>query len=439
MNIVLAFICIPIVLICPIIYPPVASFTAIFFVNKNISSIALFLLFSSAIITSLIAATITPVADTQVYIKSFQDIHLFDFTELKLDNDGFEPLYKIYEYVLSLFIDSNQKLFLLITALIFNGLSTIAILRICLRLNQPILACIILTAHYSLVSPALGVPLFLLRSSLSLSILFLAISFYNQIPVIFYLLGTASIFIHSSSLLIFAPLILHKYLPYFNRKIKIGKHIFAISVNQTSILRISLLILAVSFVLITATPSLIIPILQSSLLSFGESDNAASGKAKSFLDAGDENFVDLKNPVVLIQIAVSLLCFLKLRGGLLIRPDLDKLSNLKLLNFLEALRLLGRFLLILIIFTSPFNVLPFRLGFFNFLYFPLWLINVPYLSIQAIVKNNKRNLILFALISVLAYTFYWMPKREGNDYFIVVLEGKPLRYNLVQVLEQVLY
>ena len=440
MNIVLAFICIPILLICPILYPPIASFTAIFFVNNNkISFIALLLLFSSAIITSLIAATITPVSDTQIYINSFQDIHLFDFTELKLDNDGFEPLYKIYEYMLSIFIDSNQNLFLLITALIFNGLSTLAILRICLRLNQPILSCIIITAHYSLVSPALGVPLFLLRSSLSLSILFLAISFYNQLPIIFYSLGTISIFIHSSSLLIFGPLILHKYLPYLHRKIKLGTNVFSIYLSKTSILRISFLILAVSFVLITATPSLIIPIVQSSLLSFGESGNAASNKAKSFLDAGDENFVDLKNPVVLIQIAVSLLCFFKLRDGLLIRPSPDKFNNFKLLDFLEALRLVGRFMLILIIFTSPFNVLPFRLGFFNFLYFPLWLINVPYLSIQAVVKKHKKYLILFALISVLAYTFYWMPKREGNDYFIVVLEGKPLRYNLVQVLEYVLY
>ena len=443
MNIFLFVFCIPILFIVPILYPPLASFAAIFFVKKELDIIALFLVFSSAIVSSLISATIIPVGDTQVYIDSFKDIHLFDFTQLQLDNNGFEPFYKIYEYLLSLFLEDNQRLFLLTTALIFNFLSTIAILRICLRFNQTKLAFIIFAVYYSLVPPALGVPLFLLRSSLSLSILFLGISYYNQKNLIFYLLAIIAIFIHSSSILIFGAIIFQRVLHSLSEKIeKIGyEKITALSKNLG--LRIPLFILFIGFLLVAFTPNLLISILQIFLILFGESGVLASGKSKSFLDTNKENFVDFTNPVFLLQVALSLLCFLKLQDGLLIRPNTSDANNQKLSNLLDSLRVIGRLQIIIIVLTGPFNFLPYRLGFFNFLYFPFWLINIPYLSILEIklgIKKYSKYLIIFALISVLSYTFYWMPKRQNGDYYyIVVLEGKPLSYNLAQVIEQFFY
>lgn len=440
MNICLFFLCIPILFIVPVLYPPLASFTAILFVKKEINFIALVLLFSSAIVSSLISATIVPFGDTQVYIDSFKNIHLFDFTQLKLDNNGFEPLYKIYEYFLSIFIDDNQGLFLLTTALIFNLLSTIAIIRICLRLNQTQLGCIILTVYYSLVPPCLGVPLFLLRSSLSLSILFVGISYYEQKNAIFYLLGTISIFIHSSSFLIFSAIIFQRMLSSLNKIIENIGYKKITSLSKTLSLRISLIILFIGFFLVAATPNLLIALLQNFLTGFGGNGELASNKSKSFLETSTENFVDFTNPVFLIQVLFSLLCFLKLRDGLLIRENIDNTNNQKLSNLLESLRLVGRLQIIMIFFTGPFNFLPYRLGFFNFLYFPVWLINVPYLSfiqIRLRLKKYSKYLIIFALISVLTYTFYWMPKRQDGNYDIVVLEGKPLSYSLTQVIEKI--
>lgn len=440
MNIFLFFLSIPILFIVPVLYPPLASFTAILFVKKEINFIALILLFSSAIVSSLISATIIPFGDTQVYIDSFKDIHLFDFRELKLDNNGFEPLYKIYEYCLSIFIDDNQGLFLLSTALIFNLLSTIAIIRICLRLNQTKLACIILAVYYSLVAPCLGVPLFLLRSSLSLSILFIGISYYEQKNAIFYLLGVISIFIHSSSFLIFGAIIFNDALSLLNKITeKFGYKKF-VSLSKTLSLRIYLTILFVSFFLVAAMPNLLIGILQNFLTGFGENGGLASSKSKSFLETSKENFVDFTNPVFLIQAFLSFLCFLKLQDGLLIRQNTNDANNKNLSKLLESLRLIGRLQIIMIFFTGPFNFLPYRLGFFNFLYFPLWLINVPYLSFIQIrlgLKVYSKYLIIFALISVLTYTFYWMPKRQDGNYNIVVLEGKPLSYSLNQVIEKI--
>ncbi|MBH8563674.1 EpsG family protein [Nostoc sp. CENA67] len=442
MNIFLFFVCIPILFLLPILYPPIASFTAIFFVKKELDSIALFLVISAAIVSSLISATIIPVGDTQVYIDSFKDIQLFDFTQLKLNNNGFEPFYKIYEYLLSIFLEDNQKFFLLTTALIFNLLSTIAILRICLRFNQTKLAFIIFAVYYSLVAPALGVPLFLLRSSLSLSILFLGISYYNQKNVIFYLLAIIAILIHSGSILIFGAIIFQRVLHSLSEKIeKIGYGKIT-SLSKILGLRFSLLLLFIGFLLVALTPNLLISVLQNFLTSFGESGGLASSKSKSFLDTNKENFVDFTNPVFLLQVALSLLCFLKLQDDLLIRPNISNTSNQKLSNLLESLRVVGRLQIIMIVLTGPFNFLPYRLGFFNFLYFPFWLINVPYLSFVEIklgLKKYSKYLIIFALISVLTYTFYWMPKRQNNNYYIVVLEGKPLSYNLPQVIEKFLY
>lgn len=435
MNIVFFFICIPILFIYPILYPPLACFTAILFIKNNrLNYISLFFLFSSAIVSSLISATIIPVADTAIYIDSFQEIKLFNFNQLQLNNNGFEPLYKIYEYILSLFIDDNEKLFLLITALIINILSTIAILRICLRLDQAKLVCMIFTVYYSLVAPALGVPLFLLRTSLSISFLILGISYYRQKHLLFYLFGLIAIFIHFYSLLIFSLFIVQSILPSLKKRIdKIG-YKKLIYFSNLFLLRFSLTILIIGFFTVVLSPDLLLSNLRGFLEVFNDSGALAADKARSFLDEKSASFVNFSNPVFLVHFLLSLLCFIKLPDDLLIRPELDKIDNRILLNFLESLRLIGRMLMIIIIMTAPFNFLPYRLGFFNFLYFPLWIINVPYISIQLGIKKYSKYLILFSLISVLAYTFYWMPKRQDNNYDIVVLENKVLDYNLAQVI-----
>lgn len=439
MHLILLFISIVVLFPFPILYPPIASFTAYFFAKDDrLDTVSLFLLYSSAIITSLIAATITPVADTIAYLESFQSIGSFDFRTLSLNNDGFEPLYKVYELIISLFIDDNPSLFLLITALIINFLATTAILRIGLRLNQYRLPCLILAVCYSLVAPALGMPVFLLRSSLSLAILFLGISFYNEIFLLFYSLSIVSIFIHLSSLLIFGIIILHKYLIVLGTKIsKLSKKLFYISLSKTFFLRIFLLILIAGFFITLFAPSLTAPALKIFLSDFDSSENIASGRGQSFLDtdtAGANN-QDFKNPVFMIHIAVTLLCFLKLQSYTSHSQNKEQQKTLKNLEFLSSLRLVGRVLITLIVFTVPLNALPYRLGFFNFMYFPLWLINIPFTYFGEQIKNYSKYLVLFALVSVLAYSFYWIPKREGGDYAVVVLENKPLKYNLVQVAE----
>jgi len=346
--------------------------------GKEIDCIALFLLFSAAAMTSFIAATITPVADTVVYIDSFQNIQLFDFSELKLDNDGLEPFYKFYEYGLSLFIGDNPNLFLLASGLITNGIITIAILRICDRLDQLKLVSIIFTVYYSLVAPVLGAPLFLLRSNLSLSILLLAISFYNKTPIFFYLFGIISILIHYSSLLVFGILVLLNYLFFIGKKTGVLTNIELSRFLNEAGRKISLLLFLIGFTLASASPSLVISALQGSLTSFGDGGSAASGKAKSFLDGGEERFIDFQNPVFLIHLMLTLLCFLKLQEGAWVQSGVSQKDFFKRLHFLESLRIIGRILLIIIVSTAPLNVLPYRIGFFNFLFFPLWLINIPF-------------------------------------------------------------
>lgn len=437
MHLILFFISIVVLVPFPILYPPIASLTAYFFAKeKQLDSVALLLLYSSGVVTSLIAATITPIADTAVYLRSFQEIDQFDFRELAIDNNGFEPLYKVYELILSFLIGDNPRLFLLSTALLINFLATTAILRICIRLNQYKLPCLILAICYSLVAPALGVPMFLLRSSLSLAILFLGISFYGEIPILFYFLGITSIFIHFSSLLIFGIVILRKYWTTSAGKIaEVGRKLLHISVSETVILRTSLIVFSIGLLISLTAPSLTAPILKIFLSDFGSSGNVASGKAKSFLDAGEENFVDFRNPVVIIQIFITVLCFLRTQSSCKNQLDLYQPLTLKISDFLKTLRLIGRVLIIIIVSTAPLNVLPFRIGFFNFMYFPLWLINVPFLSLSKRVKNYSNYLVLFAVLAVFAYSFYWIPKRESGEYFIVVLENKPLQYNLIKVVE----
>jgi hypothetical protein len=438
MHFILLFVSIAVLFSFPIFYPPIASFTAYFFAKDDrLDGISLLLLYSAAIVTSLIAATITPISDTVIYLNSFESIDHFDFRNLSLDNDGFEPLYKVYELILSNIIGYKPSLFLLTTALLINTLATTAILRICIRLNQYRITCLILAVCYSLVAPAFGMPLFLLRSSLSLAILFLGISFYGELPLLFYSLGTVSIFIHFSSLLVFALIILHKYCLILSIKIsELSKKLFHTSIIKVNFSKVFFLIFVAIFFVTLFAPSLSAPILLAFLSDFGDSENASSGKAKHFVTQGDENTTDFANPVFIIQVVVTLLCFLKLKNNCVSSHEQADLKTSRNLDFLSSLMFVGKTLITFIVLTAPLNDLPYRLGFFNFMYFPLWLINVPFTFLGKQIKNYSKYLVLFTLVSVLAYSFYWVPKREGGDYYaVVVLESKPLQYDLVKVVE----
>jgi hypothetical protein len=434
MHLILLFISIIVLFPFPILYPPIASFTAYFFAKDDqLDAVSLFLLYSSAIITSLIAATITPIADTAIYLKSFQSIGSFDFRYLALDNDGLEPLYKVYELILSIFIGDNSNLFLLTTALIINFLATTAILRIGIQLNQYRLPCLILAVCYSLVAPALGMPLFLLRSSLSLAILFLGISFYNDSFLLFCLLGLISAFIHLSSSMIFGLVFFHKYWVVFGRKIsQLSESFFFTLIDSFS--KTFFLIFIAALLTTLIAPGSTASILSIYLANFASSGNVASDKAKALLDAehGDSiNSIDITNPVFIIQVLVSILCFLTVQNDF----DKNHSKSLKHLELLSALRLVGKFLITLIVLSAPQGLLTYRLGFFNFMYFPLWLINIPFTVIRKQINNYSKYLVLFSLASVLAYSLYWMPKRESVDAAVVVLDNKPLQSNLVQVIE----
>ncbi len=316
--------------------------------------------------------------------------------------------------------------------MIFNLVSTFGILKICLRLNQTKLSCIIFAVLYSLASPALGSAIFVLRSSLSLSIMLLAVSFYKQRQIYFYVFGIASIFIHYGSLLLFAPLLIYHYWSHFKIAIGTNKKTFFIELIELLLSKLSLLILIITFLTLFVMPSLVQSVLQNFISSWIESGLFAS-RGEALMVTGDNKAVDLSNISMLTQVAISSLCFFKLRDDLLLRSDMDETSSR---NLLDLLRFIGRWLIIVIILTAPFDALPYRFGFFNFLYFPLWLIIVPFLSLGLIVKKYSKNLlILFSVVCVFACTFYWTPKREGIISNIVVLEGKALSYNLPKVIE----
>jgi hypothetical protein len=440
----------------PVLYPPIASLTAFFVArqhrapkhrapNHHPDAIALFLVISAAVVTSLVSATITPVSDTQNYVDFFNDIRFFDFSELGLTNE-IEPLYTVYVYITYFITHGNERLFLLTTALIFNLLSAIAILRICGRLGHPEFAHLILTVYYSLVSPAFGQPLFLLRSSLSLAVLLFAMSFRYQSNAVFYILSTISIFIHFTSLLVFGIFTFWQQIDVFNIRHRgmvaaLGQQ----SQNKKTGLKIHLLLLLFALLVVTTMPNLVLPVLQSILGNLANNDAIGGGKAKSFIDAGDANFLDFSNPVMILHLGMALLCFLNIRTHSrdLSQPsDLSKprpsapftLAERAAPDLLQALRATGRFLLTIIICTAPLNVLPLRLGLFEFLYFPLWLINIPFL-LETRVKKLTAYLPAFSSFLVLVYSLYWVPKRGIDEYFIVVLNGKPFDHSLTQIIE----
>lgn len=432
--------CIPILYFYPILYPPIACFAAISSKDKKqVNYISLFLIFSASVVSSLIGATITPYSDTINYIESFRaSLSSFDISNLNLKG-GVEPLYQIYEYCLAVLIGDNEKLFLLVNAFIFNIISTIAILRICVRLNQSDLAYIIISIYYALVAHAMGVPLFLIRSCLSLSVLLLGISFYKQNNIVYYLLAITATFLHYYSGLFIAILIFKDFLPRSKKNNK-----FTLLFNNTYSRISFLIILLLIIVMNQVNPDFSISILSGFVLLFSQSGSLGSEKATIFSEnqTGITNFVDLYNPVFLLQIALSLLCFLEIREDLLY-PDKDNYQHTILfenLEYLQCLRMIGKFQLIAIITTLPFSILPYRLGLFNFLYFPLWSLNIPFLSLSKQFRLYKRYLLILAFISVFSFTFYRIPKIQKPDNIgkieaVIVLNGEPLNYNLIKLIE----
>ncbi len=370
----------------------------------------------------MIAGTIIPRSDTLVYVQSFKNA-----ISLEISSDvQFEPLYQVYEHCLNILTGNNERLFLLLTALIFNILSVIGISKICLNLNQSNISYIIISIYFSLVQPYMGLPIFLLRSSLSLSIMLLAISFYKHKQIIFYSLGIISVFIHYGSITILSLLIFQDFSTQF-RQIKIPTGLL-------SFFRKFILIICLSCFLLTIfQPDMIASRLLDFIMIFGRSGLIGSNKAEWFLDKENDTFIKIFSPIFFLQTGLGLLCSLKLNKNVYLEANERK--------YLTSIRFLGMAQIITIMTTLPLSLLPLRLGLFHFLYYPLWLINIPFLAISQKIKYRK-YLILSATFFMLYLTFYTIPTKQSRDYSdskinadIVVLEGKPLNYKLIQLIE----
>jgi hypothetical protein len=428
MNGLQLLLCIPILYFYPVLYPPIACFAAIFFAkSKQFNYLSVFLVFSAIIISSLIAATIIPRSDTLVYVESFRNAVS---SEINF-NSPFEPLYQIYEHWLNILTGNNEKLFLLLTALIFNILSIVGISRICKNLSQPNTSYIIISIYFSLVQPAMGLPLFLLRSCLSLAIMLVSISFYKQKQIVFYLLGIISIFIHYGSITIFCILIFQDFWLRFRFR---QDKIFLKLLSRTR--EIIVIIYLSCFLLTIFNPNLIISIILNLINIFAQSELSGSNKAEYFTNANAQinTFINIFSLTFLMQIGIGILCIAKLRKDLSLDVNQHK--------YLTSLRFFGISQILIIMITLPVSILPLRLGLFYFLYFPLWLLNIPFLSISKKINNYRKYLILFAILFVLNFTLNTIPKIQARDYSdsktnadIVVLEGKPLDYNLIQLIE----
>ncbi|MEA5618353.1 hypothetical protein VB711_10965 [Cronbergia sp. UHCC 0137] len=434
----LFLLCIPVLYFYPVLYPSFACFTSIFFAkDKQFGSVSLYLIFSSCVIGSLICATITPQSDTEVYIVSFKTaLDTINSYRISL-NSGHEPLYQVYEYFLRFIIGDHEKIFLLITALLFNIFSTLGLLNIFSRIKKFKLGCIAISIYNSLVAPYLGVPLFLLASSLSLSIMILAISFYKRRRIIYHILSLISIFIHYGSISIWILFTFRDFFRKMMNKITYNN----IFIKQKLLNKLYLLILLLLLLVATIIPQAMVLFIYQLANTFYTSGLFASGKLLVFINKDSdsiENFISFSSPVFLTQIALSCLCFWQIKKDTIINDSND---DTKLHEFLEILRLLGKLQITLIIMTLPFSFLPYRLALFNFLYFPLWLINIPFISISNSkeIKNYSKYMILLALISLLAFSFYRIPKIQNSDINdtrgLVVLDKRPLDYNLVKLIE----
>jgi hypothetical protein len=183
-------------------------------------------------------------------------------------------------------------------------------------------------------------------------------------------------------------------------------------------------------------PNLIISIILNLINIFAQSELLGSNKAEYFTNANVQTntFINTFSLTFLMQIGIGILCIAKLRKDLSLDVNQHK--------YLTSLRFFGISQILIIMITLPVSILPLRLGLFYFLYFPLWLLNIPFLSISKKINNYRKYLILFAILFVLNFTLNTIPKIQARDYSdsktnadIVVLEGKPLDYNLIQLIE----
>ena len=347
---------------------------------------------------------------------------------MAIDFDSpFEPGYQIYEYWLNILTGNNEKLFLLLTALIFNILSIIGISRICTNLNQQNISYIVIYIYFGFAQTKMGLPLFLLRSCLSLAIMLLSISFYKHKQIVFYVLAIISISIHYSSILIFCVLKYADFWSLFRR----NKIILKLSSRKRKVI---IIICLSCFLLSIFNPNVINSILSDFINIFSKTELLGSNKAEWFNSNDNNPFINVFSSLFLLQTGISMLCFLNLSKNLLLDVNQYK--------YLTALRYIGIAQIMAIMITLPFSVLPLRLGLFHFLYFPLWLINIPFLSIPKKIYNYRKYLILLSMILILFFTLNITLKEQAKDYSdskvnadIVVLEGKPLDYKLIQLIE----
>ena len=440
MNAVLLILCLITLYLCPVLYPSLSSFTAYFFCSNDNKPIANTLLISSAICSALICATIIPRSDTLSYIESYKDSirnsNLFE----TWTSGGFEPLYKVYEYLVGCIVGDKEKAFLLVTSLIIHLLFTLGTIRLCNRLNNFKVACIILACQHSLVAPSMGVPLFLLRSSLSLSLMLFAISFYKQKTSVFYLLSIAAVFTHYTTIFIFLPIIIQDILKIFGRSIKpfvSKKHYKWLKMKIWRKTGVPLFVLC-SMILIfnILVPQITISFLGDFISLFGTSDAIGAEKSTYFVQQKNvSTFLDLSNPVFITNIIICSLCFLDFSETSISKfVDTGKVNTSSCL--LDALRLIGRSQMILIFSTLPFTIMPYRLGLFNFLFFPIWLINIPFLILPLFPKILFKRLIIISLVSIVSFAGYRLPKTQdrGDTGGVVVLDSKPFEYKFTDLI-----
>jgi hypothetical protein len=427
----LFLLCIPVLYF----YPSFASFTSIFFAkDKQFGLVSLYLILSSCVVGSLICATITPQSDTQVYIESFKTaLDPINTYRTKLNN-GNEPFYQLYEYFLRFLIGDNENGFLLITTVLFNIFSTLGFLNIFSRIKEFKLGCIAISLYNSLVAPYLGVPLFLLASSLSLSIMIMAIGFYQRRKIIYHTLALISIFIHYGTIPIW---ILFTFRDNFKKMMKTFTY-HSIFIKQKILNRVYVGSLVFLLLASIAIPESMIAVIQGLVNNYYYSGFFGSSKLLYFTNKDSiESFISFSSPVFLTQIALTCLCFWPIKKDTI--PG-DNNHNLKQHEFLETLSLLGKLQITLIFATLPFSFLSYRLALFNFLYFPLWLVNIPFISIlNSKIRNYSKYMLLLALISLLAFSFYRIPKIQRTDINdvkgIVVLDKRPLDYNLLKLIQ----
>lgn len=436
----LLILCLIFLFFLPVLYSSIASFAAIFFVviKPQGRLIAQTLIYSSAIVSALVAATINHWADTAVYLESYQEV-IYKVSQGEFDLEGqFEPLFELYEYLSAVVIGDRNLIYLLVSSLIYNVLSAFAIFRICARLDQFNLAPFIFCLYYSLCTPQMGVPMFLMRQGIALALLLAGISYYKQRNRLCYLLCLASTAFHASSLFVLGAMLSWDIWLRLSHALENLREFLWL--NRKYAQKLLLIFIIVILLLTSVGSGALMPVIGAVLQSYYESGLAGGIKAKSFLLSAEAGaLLRITNPVFFTQVLITLTCFLKIRKDF--RQAATRDDSIKnQFSFLQAIRSIGKFQLLIIFLTFSFNALPLRLGFLSFMYFPIWLINLPFLEVSPkLIRNQFRFLTVLALISTLLFSIYRIPKNQSAGEAglrisdVVVLDGKPLSANIVQV------